>query len=975
MKKYAWLAAGMVALGLGVFCACGGDGESSGSHDGNDPVDDPISEQLGVFDDYIWKSSDYVLDLSNRTLEGASSFSINSVSGENAGTVINCTVDGAEYNLSLNDYGALEMVSASDNTVACTFLVDAISFSGSWYDEDGSSGYYYAISDKINSDGYYSFKRFTQVGYTLGDPSNAVTVFEIYDDGSVGISFGVFAGEDDDTDYDFSYVFYYAGTSQQYMYMNDGSVTGDTVLDVYTGAYASTYINNDGDTISLNVSGGLITYGGHGYMISTNFGGFGGGIYFTDGTTEYLLVSALDGTYLRTVESSEEFAAYDSSWLPGDNASDNSWSLGSDANEVAVFSDDKSVNFNGRVCALSTAVENGSVVYKFTSGNYNYTISPVYGSEDVFSVQSDFAAHNGYWIRDSVKKTFVQTFTSNSQDIEINEFYELTITSKTYGEDSTVVNPSGVFTYLADLGSIAISYNPFGPGGTTLNLVQVNMLGIYWSIAISNDGIALYSSYLSEDFLPEAVDMITESFGITETNYVFTTGGNTPETLNFNFDDGIVYVDGVPGYFTWGYAYIRGTTEPDLYVEINGEQVETADGYEYYRYTIFPGSTGLEVTYARVMYNTATGEYTIDEETSEDRFYMANSTYTNLLNLKLVYRGEYVDSTISFAEDGSLNIETYDQSTDSSDIYKVNSCDYSVLITNTNGREIITLTYTLNGAQNTLVITDGLYARLNSLVYAVDQLADAAGTYYNSDGGYISLTTDAILQDSNINVTDITNIVCGDNDLTITYNFRGTSHTAVFADGALTVDGVDYTKVAFTPDKFVGTYSITVKLSATVSTTVSITVKSSVSGVNDAITLAVTLNGESVPCTFTYENGNQQIRFSGFDFATFDTLQCVITLEGDNLVFSVNGVEVDSEYSASDWSYNDFEFDGTKNVGEGTLSCIVKEGAPMFIYNGVLCDNYVVSVNGNVKTLRVRCGNTYINLTVEADGEVTAQLA
>ena len=264
MKRYAWLVAGIAALGLGIFCACGGDGEQQpgpSPEPGPEP-ENPFSEALGVFDDYIWKSEDYVLDLAGQTLEGASSFAIKSVTGQNSSTVIACTVDGEDYNLSLNDYGALEMVSATDSSDVRTFLVDAISFSGSWYDADGSDGNYYVVSDTINSDGYYSFKTFSQVGYTLGEPNDAVTVFEIYDDGTVGISFGVFAGDDEHSQYDFSIVLYYSGSSVQYMYMNNGSVTGDIILDPYMGAFASQYIDNEGNIISVNVDGGLITYGG-----------------------------------------------------------------------------------------------------------------------------------------------------------------------------------------------------------------------------------------------------------------------------------------------------------------------------------------------------------------------------------------------------------------------------------------------------------------------------------------------------------------------------------------------------------------------------------------------------------------------------------------------------------------------------------------------------------------------------------------
>ena len=86
MKKLALLAAGLLALGMGVFMACTdnvdtGDngGDPNTPPDGGDPVTpvDPepdYSEQLGAYDDQLWLSSDGVLDLANGTFDGVDSF-------------------------------------------------------------------------------------------------------------------------------------------------------------------------------------------------------------------------------------------------------------------------------------------------------------------------------------------------------------------------------------------------------------------------------------------------------------------------------------------------------------------------------------------------------------------------------------------------------------------------------------------------------------------------------------------------------------------------------------------------------------------------------------------------------------------------------------------------------------------------------------------------------------------------------------
>ena len=125
MKKFALLASGVLALGLGVFCACTPTTEPNPG--GDDPINDPtnFNEEMGAYADIYWISQDGLLDLSTNTFEGASSFAVTGVQGSGDDIVISCTADDVDYNLTLNVDGALEMRTAADNTLVRTFMGDA----------------------------------------------------------------------------------------------------------------------------------------------------------------------------------------------------------------------------------------------------------------------------------------------------------------------------------------------------------------------------------------------------------------------------------------------------------------------------------------------------------------------------------------------------------------------------------------------------------------------------------------------------------------------------------------------------------------------------------------------------------------------------------------------------------------------------------------------------------------------------------
>ena len=85
-----------------------------------------------------------------------------------------------------------------------------------------------------------------------------------------------------------------------------------------------------------------------------------------------------------------------------------------------------------------------------------------------------------------------------------------------------------------------------------------------------------------------------------------------------------------------------------------------------------------------------------------------------------------------------------------------------------------------------------------------------------------------------------------------------------------------------------------------------------------------------------------------------------MTLSGETLTVQV-GDESETA-SAASWAYSDFAFEGEQAVGDKALTCVVKEGAPIFLLGGVQCTGYVVSIEDGEATLRLTCGDTTVTL-------------
>ena len=939
MKKIVLGAAALLALGLGVLCACTDPTPDPGPGPDPGPEPDPgpstdFSEQLEDFAMQKWYSVEGVLDFADGSFTGAESFSIDNVTGTENDTLISVTADGVAYELQLNIDGALEMRNAETDAVETTFMAEASAYSGAWT-EDGNTTYYVLVSPDLDEEGYFGFQMVAQGSLPTDDILQAVTVFS-YEQGSPSMFF--YVPEEDIS-------IYYTGST---VYMSQGSDMSGTAIVPFTGVFSAAYLNAGMELLTIDFLANTVNYRETDVACQAGYGLFGAGIWFQYEEQYYALVYDFDSTRLFSDNGSEVYAPYTSDWLAGSEAGENSWINASNIYEVS-FASEESVTFMGEEYPIELAVSEGDVVYTFMMGTEVYVIRPVGGNPDVFQLESD-DRYEGYYFRKTAAETFVGSFTSNSETLTIDESYFITI--RTLGE-SDDASTQGLFAYLPELGAIALSFQPFGTGGATLYLTEVNENGIYWTLAGGNGSYAVYMAYFTEEFLPEAEEIFTESLSEDVEDDYFTMGGKVPVELRFDFENGTAELTGYDTfYFTWGYGYMTNTTAPDLYVELSNDPGLTTGTYEYDRILLIPTSTGLQATFSVMRVDAAAATVTTVSE--EDAFFIPNSTFEELKGISFVYNGAFVDQTIAIDEDGTLTISTYDISADGTQLMPATAYDYALALTvDEAGTETLTIRYTLDDeTEGTIVVTDRLYAVLDSVVYSHPDLAAAAGTYYDASyANYLTLSAQGGLR-YNGSVVTVNGISSSDGAVTIEYTRTGTQFTAVFSEGTATVGSDTYGKVTFSPEKFVGTYEVG---------GADIVVTLASGDVNDAYALVARINGTVATASWTCSSdGKPQYTFHVTDFATFRPITCTMTLDGDTLTVAVG--ESSESTAAASWSYGDFAFEGEKTVGDETLTCIVKEGAPVFLLGGEQCTGYVVSIEDGEATLRLTCGDTTIVL-------------
>ena len=162
------------------------------------------------------------------------------------------------------------------------------------------------------------------------------------------------------------------------------------------------------------------------------------------------------------------------------------------------------------------------------------------------------------------------------------------------------------------------------------------------------------------------------------------------------------------------------------------------------------------------------------------------------------------------AADGTLRISEIAGGSAEELLTDVVIASYSLTISATSeGVETITVEYLLpDNTTGTLTIVDRTYLTIGNKTYSHSDLAAVTGRYYAANGDSLELTERGGLS---VNGTSVT-VLRLDNDvagqITVTYRYRGVEQTAVFTAGGATVGETVYTKVTFTPARFVGTYLV-----------------------------------------------------------------------------------------------------------------------------------------------------------------------
>lgn len=929
--------------------------EDSDSSDSSNSSEEPeIPVDVGVFAEQLWVGTDGTLDFASGTLTGTTEFKVTGVSGEKAETEISVTADGSDYIFKLNAAGALEMYSSAaaaeeGSAPLKTFMADASAFGGAWMADDPYVYVYYVIDSVLNAEGELEWDQLSKfTDEALEAEGTAVTKFSFDEEGKASVSLVMLSWE-----------YPHAVVS----YDDEGALRiaddwGEYAFLPYTEAFGSSasYLTEGGDKLVFDGEEGTIAYNGQSASYEAAAGEYGSGLKFTVGGKDYLLQRRFSGFYVISSDGAEGLAAYSPDRIRGD------WSSASGAFTISVDTDDKLV-FNGTEYPLNAYAKDGEVLYDFTVNGVSYTIRPIAGVDVAFSLETEAVRHQGYYVLDEVKKTYVATYTNNVENLTVDEDYFITVTSLLDAEEVPATY-QGSFTYLPDLQCIALVYG--GNAATMKNyMVLVEEAGVYWSLVKSGNSYAVYASYYLLELVPEVEKLFNA--GLTdEASDFYTTGGTEPESVSFDFANGTVIWNGSPYRFIWNYETNEiGSSYPsivfltDIQTDADGNPVS----YNYHSIRTF--DKGLQMT----TFNTAS-----QEDDTVYAYYISDSVFQDILGISFTYRGEYYDEKMILNEDGSFAIATTDK-TDSDSAVSMAVYPYFLQrFFGTDGKENIIIAFNSSGTLYIYAyIVDREYVKIFDIVYSADDILDSIGTYY-AGADSIEFTRDAGVK---VNGTgaEVASVTKTASSVTVTYTYEATEYTAVFSGDTAVVtaaggNAVTYIRGKFTRGAFVGTYSFDGKV---------IVVSSSATGINSEPSLNVTVDGTAATATLAFtEEGKQRLSFSVLDFSTFETTVYSFILDGETLTLS-NGTDT-ATFVAAKWDYSDFVFEGTKTLTDSdgathTLVCLPKNGGktPLFLYDGSETALYEVTIaaDGSM-TLEVTGAGITLQIKVTADGTVTA---
>lgn len=892
----------------------------------DDPDDPEEPIDLGVFARVWYAAGGIKLDLVSQTCEYLPDFKVSAITGEYADTVIQCTADGNDYELKLND-GKLEM-SGGSSTIA--FYADASEFGGSWQLDDEWSYIYYSVSSDFSNDGYYAWDAYSLYGGDcIGYDGKAVTSFMFDEEGNVVVKLV-------DLEWGYDMLAIYYDENGVLTLVNEWGYVYAITPYVNMIATDAVYLDEQGNRFDLEAENNTVTVNGVSAAYTAAANELGGGLSFSVEGEEYSLQMQLDRIVLVSSNGVFALSHYNPEAIKG------SWSDSTGVNTLNVTKDDK-VTFNGTEYDLTAYSQDGEICYEFKVGGTTYTIVPIKDVDVAVSVNKD-GKQGDYYIRDEVKEVFVGIFENGLETLTVDSDFKVT---NAIEEESFTAQ--GRFIYSEELGCVALVYND--PDAGNLYLVKVDEAeAIFWTI--SSDGYP-YSSYFDPALFPEMEKLFTA--GLESGTDYYTTGGSEAQTLSFDFEAGVVVYNGEKYAFVWSYDTNGWYFYPTIMFVSGSED-------DFIVHTI--QSAGLSVAI------TSTDWVNLEENFAT---FISQTIYEEILGSVYIYRGPLYDERFELNDDGELFIDSTDLTSSDKAVSPV-SYDYMLQRDiDLNGREDIMIGFNPEGVGDYYLyihIIDRDYAMMFDIVYSRSELIEYIGTYYNGAEA-IELTAQGGIKvnGSDANVLSVAEAA---NTVTVVYSLEEKTYTAVFAKTTATIEGKIYQKRIFTPEAFVGTYSFE---------TMTIVISASALTANIIPELTVTVEGDPVDFEFSFtEDGKQQISFTCIVFGedwSMVTVKYTVLLDGDKL--TIYNETSTQEFNAASWNYGEFIFDEEQTLtdsfgDEHSFVCLSKEDGtvPLYLYDGEVCSNYEVSVDeSGAKTLQVTCGEEILQIVVSQEGSMT----
>lgn len=870
-----------------------------------------------------WVNGGEVLDLEEKTLTDAE-LKITAIQGEGSETVISCTVDGREYDLSLNAAGALEMrrPSASpDADPEKTFLPAPDRFAGAWTTDEETFTLFIADMD---SEGNFGWTLLYEDGSYDEDMLYAAVTRLLFDENGAGyVAFEV------------------SVTGVVYTINEAGNVwLAEESLEYLPSdaLFYGSYVGESGKSIRFGADGVLYANGTE-ETYSVGSGEHGAGVYYEQNGAKYTLVYALDGIYEYGPNGREKLYAYDSAWISG------SWM----GETVISFPNPDTVVYGGADYPLFPAIENDVIVFRFSTDAATYTLRPVENNSLAISLETK--AEKAYFVAKEAADQFTGAYSNNNETLVVDETGAVQIGTERI---------QSRFTVLADFDRGEIDPPK---GMETLGTIALALENGRYLVWTTEGGLALLEKTDSGTYearagyyTEEAAAALALRFGagLSGKDDCFTTGGTHPVTLSVDYENNTV----------------RFNDNADDFAFLLNYTVNAATAAEFPALSFRANFDGTERDYLLYAYFDQPYLCLKGAENGKETFsatFVSRAEFQKLLGTSYTLKGEIVDESISFGADGTLTIVSADYSA-SPEATKSETFSYA-LTREKNGtlvvsyREAAGIAFEKNlyCEEPGTRISDGMSDYINLEKTAV---ADAAGVYYDAYGPLVELLANGQFRytgstlDEDAEPETFDEIVIEGGKVTGKIEYGGLigsyTVTIIFDNGTATVveDEMIAYKRTLKPKNFVGTYTLTDEDG----TETEIIVSAAAESVNAPASLEVTVDGseaDGVSLSFD-RDGNQQLSVEYGWFMpttyTFTLKDGTLTISADDGVVYVSGTAADA---APDWDYAKFAFSGEQKIVDEeygdtyTLTCVSKAGGKMPLF-------YLAADDGSSETRLTR---------------------